>query len=154
MIVHRRLRLLAFPTRTSAPRMLTLANHRSRFPSKARRTCQCLRPRRAGSGARVIAPIRLPSVTGTTSAPRIRVFRGSMAGLCAPLSALLQCPRGPCASLGVDAVRYSFIVMALHHLLLAVSRRTPVYPEQRTSSTGTVGRFSANNGSRANEAVA
>src|ERR1019366_9148952 len=37
MIVHHRLRLLAFPTRTSAERMLALADHEiSRFPSKER----------------------------------------------------------------------------------------------------------------------
>src|SRR6516165_11116638 len=35
LIVHRRLRLLAFPTRASAARMLALADHEiSRFPSK------------------------------------------------------------------------------------------------------------------------
>ena len=37
MIVHHRLRLLAFPTRASAARMLVLADHEiSRFPSKER----------------------------------------------------------------------------------------------------------------------
>ena len=37
MIVHHRLRLLAFPTRTSAARMLALADYEiSRFPSKER----------------------------------------------------------------------------------------------------------------------
>jgi hypothetical protein len=37
MIVHHRLRLLAFPTRASAARMLALADHEtSRFTSKER----------------------------------------------------------------------------------------------------------------------
>src|SRR4029077_18338773 len=37
----------------------------------------------------------LPSTICTVSAPRIRLFRGSMAGLCAPLSTLRRDPRGP-----------------------------------------------------------
>ena len=36
----------------------------------------------------------LPSTICTVSAPRIRLFRGSMAGLCAPLSTLRQYPHG------------------------------------------------------------
>src|ERR1700757_3424242 len=36
----------------------------------------------------------LPSAKCTASAPRIGNFRGSMAGLCAPLSTLRRCPRG------------------------------------------------------------
>src|SRR5438874_7422235 len=42
-----------------------------------------------------------------------------MAGLCAPLSTLRQYPHGYLRMTRVDAVRYSFIVMDLHHLLLA-----------------------------------
>jgi hypothetical protein len=37
----------------------------------------------------------LPSTICTVSAPRIGLFRGSMAGLCAPLSTLRRGPRGP-----------------------------------------------------------
>src|SRR5436190_19764060 len=37
----------------------------------------------------------LPSAKCTASAPRIGNFRGSMAGLCAALSALRRDPRGP-----------------------------------------------------------
>src|SRR5471032_1073545 len=36
----------------------------------------------------------LPSAICTASAPRIGIFRGSMAGLCAPLSTLRRNPRG------------------------------------------------------------
>ena len=34
---------------------------------------------------------------------------------------------------GLDAVRYSFIVMDLHHLSLPVSRRTPLHPPWRSN---------------------
>jgi hypothetical protein len=37
----------------------------------------------------------LPSTICTVSAPKIGLFRGSMAGLCAPLSTLRRDPRGP-----------------------------------------------------------
>src|SRR6476661_2951846 len=40
-------------------------------------------------------PDVLPSAICTVSAPRIGNFRGSMAGLCAPLSTLRRDPRGP-----------------------------------------------------------
>ena len=60
MIVHRRLRLLAFPTRTSAARMLTLANREiSRFPSKERAHMPVSKTTPGRLGARVIAPIRV-----------------------------------------------------------------------------------------------
>src|SRR5712672_1194719 len=39
-------------------------------------------------------PDVLPSAKCTASAPRIGIFRGSMAGLCAPLSTLRRNPRG------------------------------------------------------------
>src|SRR5271167_1750773 len=58
MIVHHRLRLLAFPTRTSAARMLALVDHEtSRFPSKELAHMPVTTPGRLG--ARVIAPIRV-----------------------------------------------------------------------------------------------
>jgi hypothetical protein len=37
----------------------------------------------------------LPSTICTVSAPRIGLFRGSMAGLCIPLSTLRRVPHGP-----------------------------------------------------------
>src|SRR2546430_6459202 len=57
MIVHHRLRLLAFPTRTSAARMLALADHEiSRFPSKERAHMPVSKTTPGRLGARVIAP--------------------------------------------------------------------------------------------------
>src|SRR5207253_3900901 len=55
----------------------------------------------------------LPSTICTVSAPRIRLFRGSMAGLCAPLSTLRRDPRGPLRMIGADVDRYSFIARDL-----------------------------------------
>src|SRR5205809_7655907 len=58
MIVHRRLRLLAFPTRTSAARLLALADHEiSRFPSKERPHMPVSKTTPGRLRARVIAPI-------------------------------------------------------------------------------------------------
>src|SRR5665811_455949 len=60
MIVHHRLRLLAFPTRTSAARMLALADHEiSRFPSKERAHMPVSKTTPGRLGARIIAPIRV-----------------------------------------------------------------------------------------------
>ena len=60
MIVHHRLRLLAFPTRTSAARVLALADHEiSRFPSKERAHMPVSKTTPGRLGARVIAPIRV-----------------------------------------------------------------------------------------------
>src|SRR6266404_1699748 len=60
MIVHHRLRLLAFPTRTSAASMLALADHEiSRFPSKERAHMPVSKTTPGRLGARVIAPIRV-----------------------------------------------------------------------------------------------
>src|ERR1700716_4726742 len=60
IIVHRRLRLLAFPTRTSAARMLALADHEiSRFPYKKLLHMPGSVTTPGRPGARVIAPIRV-----------------------------------------------------------------------------------------------
>jgi len=60
MIVHHRLRLLAFPTRASAARMLALADHEiSRFPSKERAHMPVSQTTPGRLGARVIAPSRV-----------------------------------------------------------------------------------------------
>jgi len=57
-------------------------------------TCQVLRPRRVGRALALSRPSMLPSANGTASAPGIRTYRGSMAGLCVPLSTLRAAPRG------------------------------------------------------------
>jgi hypothetical protein len=60
MIVHHRLRLLAFPTRASAASMLALADHEtSRFPSKERAHMPVSKTTPGRLGARVFAPIRV-----------------------------------------------------------------------------------------------
>jgi hypothetical protein len=60
MIVHHRLRLLAFPTRTSAAHVLSLANREiSRFPSKERPHMPVSTTTPSRLGARAIAPIRV-----------------------------------------------------------------------------------------------
>jgi hypothetical protein len=60
MIVHHRLRLLAFPTPASAARILVLADHEiSRFPSKERAHMPVSKTTPGRLGARVIAPIRV-----------------------------------------------------------------------------------------------
>src|SRR6202051_669673 len=73
-IVPHRLRLLFFPPRTSATRMWRWPTMRSPGSrAKSVRTCQCLRPRRVVWALALSRPSVLPSVTGTTSAPRMRV---------------------------------------------------------------------------------
>ena len=57
------------------------------------RTCQVLRPRRVGRALAWARSSMLPSASGTASAPGIRTYRGSMAGLCVPLSTLHAAPR-------------------------------------------------------------
>ena len=65
--------------------------------SRARsfRTCQGLRPRRAGRALAIIAPVHVAfRVSDHVGIRDISSFRGSMAGLCAPLSTLRRHPRG------------------------------------------------------------
>ena len=88
--------------------------------AKSVRTCQCLRPRRAVWALALSRPSVLPSVSGTTSAPRMRVLsRLNGWPMRSPVNASPMPSRASAHELGVDAVRYSFIVMDLHHLLLA-----------------------------------
>ena len=90
--------------------------------SRARnfRTCQCLRPRRAVWALAISRPSVLLSVNGTTSAPEMRqLSRLNGWPMRSPVNASLMPSRAAAHELGVDAVRYSFIVMDLHHLLLA-----------------------------------
>ena len=88
--------------------------------AKSVRTCQCLRPRRAVWALALSRPAVLPSVTGTTSAPRMRVLsRLNGWPMRSPVNASPRPSRASAHELGVDAVRYSFIVMDFHHLLLA-----------------------------------
>ena len=58
------------------------------------RTCQGLGPRRARQALAMTRLSVSPSDYSTPSAPGMCNFRGSMAGLCAPLPTLRPCPRG------------------------------------------------------------
>src|SRR5450759_3611479 len=121
VIVHHRLRLLAFPTRASAARMLVLADHEiSRFPSKERAHMPVSKTTPGRLGARVIAPIRVAfrqrNDVGTQDEG---TFAAQWLAYALPCQRFANTLTGICACLGVDAVRYSFIVMDLHHLLLA-----------------------------------
>ena len=75
-IVHHRLRLLAFPMRTTATRVLspwsTVRSPGSRTKSVC--TCQGLRPRRADRALALACPSVLPSALRKTSAPEMRSF--------------------------------------------------------------------------------
>src|SRR5258705_3591845 len=120
MIVHHRLRLLAFPTRTSAARMWRWPTMRSPGSrAKSVRTCQCLRPRRAVWALALSRPSVLPSVSGTTSAPGMRVLSRLNGWPMRSLSTLRRCPRGHLRMTLGRCGSHSFIVMDLHHLLLA-----------------------------------
>ena len=71
-------------------------------------------------GARVIAPIRVAfrhrNDVGTQDEG---TFAAQWLAYALPCQRFANTLTGICAWLGVDAIRYSFIVMDLHHLLLA-----------------------------------
>src|SRR5262245_22285939 len=67
----------------------------SRFPRKERLHMPGSLTTPGRPGLALSRPEMLPSTLCTASAPRIRLFRGSMAGLCTPLSTLRRAPRGP-----------------------------------------------------------
>ncbi len=74
-IVHHRLRLLASPTRTISTTyfFLLLADREiSRSRTESVRTCQVLRPRRAGRALALACSSVLPSATRRPSAPGMR----------------------------------------------------------------------------------
>src|SRR5262249_38291573 len=94
----------------------TVGREISRFPRRER-------PHMPGSlttpgrlGLAISRPDMLPSTLCTASAPRIRLFRGSMAGLCAPLSTLRRDPREP-----LRMTRGRCGSLLLHHKGLAPS---------------------------------
>ncbi len=67
-------------------------------------------------------PDVLPSAICTASAPRIGIFRGSMAGLCAPLSTLRRNPRGP---LRMTRGRCGSLLLHRKRLALSTPCRSP-----------------------------
>jgi hypothetical protein len=123
---HRRLRLLAFPTGSGDAARAPDGQQISRFGTGSLGTCQGLRPGR--NHPRGFARSASPSDTGTSSAPGIRNFRGSMAGLCLPLPTLCRRPRDHSALLRAGVVRETFTLEDFHLLLLPVSWRTPDFP--------------------------
>src|SRR6516225_6729744 len=64
----------------------------------------------------------LPSALCTASAPRIGLFRGSMAGLCAPLSTLRRNPRG---QLRMTRGRCGSLLLHRERLALSTPCRSP-----------------------------
>lgn len=94
--VHHRLRLLAFPMRAAWLDNCQRSARRSPGSRvKSVRACQGLRPRRVAWTLAIARPVARPSANSTASAPGKNMFRGSMAGLHAPLSTLRHAPRGP-----------------------------------------------------------
>jgi hypothetical protein len=78
--------------------------------------------------ARACAPDVLPSTMGNASASQKNVvFEAQWLAYALPYRRFTPAFTDDGARLGADAVRYSFIVMDLHHLLLAgFYRRTPI----------------------------
>ena len=122
MLVHHRLRLLAFPMRTRSrnertcwPTMRSPGSH-----TRSVRTCQGLRPRRAGRALALACPSVLPSTVSKASAPGIRPFsRLNSLAYALPCRRFAEVLADTCARLGADVVRYSFIAVDSHPLLLA-----------------------------------
>jgi hypothetical protein len=71
-------------------------------------------------------PSMLPSVISNTSAPRLfQAFAAQWLAYALPYRRFADTLAGADARLGADAVRYSFTVVDLHHLLRAgFDRRT------------------------------
>ena len=67
-------------------------------------------------------PDVLPSAKCTASAPRIGIFRGSMAGLCAPLSTLRRNPR---LQLRMTRGRCGLLLLHRKRLALSTPCRSP-----------------------------
>jgi hypothetical protein len=71
-------------------------------------------------GARDCAPDVLPSTVGNASASQINVvFEAQWLAYALPYRRFTAALADDSARLGADVVRYSFIVMDFHHLLLA-----------------------------------
>ena len=61
----------------------------------------------------------LPSTFGTVSASGMKAFAVQWLACALPCRRFADILADACARLGADVVRYSFIVVDLHHLLLA-----------------------------------
>ena len=88
MSVHRRLRLLTFPTRTGAAAKAARPGTISWFPdTESLRTTLGASTTPDQRGARGDAPARFTFRSVNSVGVQNRAFRGSMAGLCAPTDA-------------------------------------------------------------------
>src|SRR5206468_402886 len=83
------------------------------------RTCQGLRPRRAGCVLAIMPASVLPSAGQTASALRLESFAARWLACTLPCRRFAPGLAADNARLGADAVRYSFIAVDSHHLLLA-----------------------------------
>ena len=89
--------------------------------SRARsvRTCQGLRPRRAGRVLAIMPASVLPSAGQTASALRTNPFAAQWLACTIPYRRFAPSLAAGNARLGADVGRYSFIAVDFHHLLLA-----------------------------------
>src|SRR5579862_3086886 len=89
--------------------------------SRARsvRTCQGLRPRGAGRLLALTQATVWPSASQTASALRSKAFAAQWLAYTIPCRRFAPGLATENARLGADAVRYSFIAVDFHHLLLA-----------------------------------
>jgi hypothetical protein len=70
-------------------------------------------------GARVDAPVRIAFRQENDVGARERTFAVQWLAYALPYRRFARTLAGACARLGADAVRYSFIAVDSHHLLLA-----------------------------------
>jgi len=99
----------------------------SRFPYEERaRHARGLRPRRTGRTLAFVASARIAfHVKDRVCVRNKNHFRGSMAGLCVPLSTLRRRPHGRLRMTRATVVRYSFSAVDSHHYSSPVS---PAHP--------------------------
>jgi hypothetical protein len=117
--VHRRLRLLAFPTRAHGVQPQAKPET-SRFPYKKllRMPGSSTTPGR--TSARGDAPIRVAfRYSESVGAQDYQVFAAQWLAYAFPYRRFANVLTDADARLGADADRYSFIAVDLHHLLLA-----------------------------------
>src|SRR5271166_3817453 len=143
MPVHHRLRLLAFPMRATGgePPWPDMRSPGSR--TRSVRTCQGLRPRRAGRALAMAHPSVLPSVSGTASAPRMTsISRLNGWPMRSPTDASPTSSRTPAHGSGPMWFATPSSQWTLTTYSLPVSRRTPPLTHSRTRCLGTEFRIS------------
>ena len=125
--MHRRLRLLTFPPRTIGPIEPLADPETSRFPYMEHACVpgSLTTPGRPSAcvGALGHVAFRYTDSVGTRNQFSIAAQWLARTFPCRRFADILA---DACARLGADVVRYSFIVVDLHHFSLPVSRRTRV----------------------------